>query len=182
MNNRRFLLASIGLGVLSLMVNACTVQPLYAPSANTTRSQLAGMVEIEPPSTRLEQDVRETMLFRIGGGDATASSSSSSSFSPSYRVKLSVTGRPTGIFKVRNADGINRTSAGQYTVTADMIIYDAETGAIISTDRRSSFAEFNKTRQEFATERATLDASKRAARELGEMLYTVLASRIARNS
>lgn len=175
MNNRRFLLASIGLGVLSLMVNACTVQPLYAPSANTARSQLAGMVEIEPPSTRLEQDVRETMLFRIGGGDATASA-------PSYRVKLSVKGRPTGIFKVRNADGINRTSAGQYTVTADMIIYDAETGAIISTDRRSSFAEFNKTRQEFATERATLDASKRAARELGEMLYTVLASRIARNS
>lgn len=161
-------IAILALAAGLAVVTACTVRPLYGTGGVAADSSDTGLslIEVAPVETRQALQVRNHLIFLLGGGAGQPAN-------PAYRLQLGVSSVTTGAAKVQIAND-NEPSAGTVTMTSAYILTDAGSGDIVASGKRIASASFDRFRQEYANLRAERDAEDRAARELAEMLRLAL--------
>jgi LPS-assembly lipoprotein len=135
-----------------LFLSACTVQPVYGPTASgASVTQTLRAIAIEPVDTRVAQVVRNRLVFYFTGGGEAAN--------PQYRMTLRVTSSETAL-------GISREgSAPVYSVsvTASYAVYKIGSDEIVLRETARGTASYDRYSQNFANIRAKRDAENRAA-------------------
>ena len=161
------------------LVSACTVRPLYSSAPLVAGSQVGASAElasiaIKPVKTRYAQQVRNNLIFALAGGAGEPAS-------PAYTLDLGVTELVESAAVVQIQTDEDEPTAGTVTLTANYVLTDAKTGAVIATGKRSIPSSFDKPTQEFASYRAQIDAENRAARELAEIVSLSVAQDLVRH-
>jgi len=156
----------------AMLAAACSVQPLHGSRGAADGLGDLGAIEIAEVHSRHALEVRNHLIFLLGGGAGQPGA-------PAYHLDLDVDSRvsETAIVQI-GAD--NEPSAGTVIRGASYRLRDAISSEVIASGRRTASASFDRTRQEFANQRAVRDAENRAARELAEMLRLALAQNLAR--
>lgn len=167
---RRSYPRSIGVAaiLLGFLLSACTVQPLYGPTASGTElnSELAA-ISVLPADDRLSQIARNELMFAFNGGR-----------DPAFPVYvLSVTASSEG-------SGLNITAPGNIAssivrVTLRYTLLDAATGDVIDNGAVTAETRYQRSNQAFANLRSREDAEERAAIAAAEMARLRIASAIA---
>lgn len=170
-------LAGFAAIVMLSAVTACTVTPLYqSQTAQTgfaaqTADKLA-LISIEEVNTRQAQQVRNHLIFLLGGGAGQPAN-------PDYVLTLSVASGETGVATVQlPTENDGRPSAGALVVSGSYTLKDVRSQKVIGTGSRSVTAAFDRPRQEYAVYRARRDAEDRAAREVAEFLRLSIAQKL----
>lgn len=130
---------------------ACTVQPLYGPTPTGEAVTTAlDRISIDPVDTRIAQEVRNRLLFVLGGGRQEAAH---------YRMKLTVTAAESalGVTPVETAPTYSITVSATYEVRS------LATDQIVLRGTSRGTASFDRITQVYANTRAKLDAENRAA-------------------
>jgi LPS-assembly lipoprotein len=154
----RILAAVVGLGLLA----GCQTQPLYGTMAGQSQS-----ITISPADSRIEQVVRNELVLGFGGEQQDGA----------YRLNLSVTSSVTGLLP----GGLdNEFSAARTTVTATYVLKSASTGETVKSGSRLVDAQLDLPSQNFAQERAKLEAEDRAARQVAALVRADIAAALAR--
>ena len=161
-NPRRILVAGLS---LLLLASSCTVQPLHSTNSAATSSRAA--VAINPVDTRLEQQVRNRLIFLLNGGDAEPTETR-------FVATLSVKSKSVGLLKVQRSDDESDTTASSLTVTGTLKLIDTDDENLSKTFVRVARVSYDKTTQYFANSRAQIDAEDRAAAELAEELRNLV--------
>lgn len=160
---------AIGAGLLSLsLVTGCQIRPLYSEASGTAAAMQS--VEFSEARSRVEQQVRNALIFHAGGGVGEAEAAK-------YKVTLSVTSSVVGALYDQASD---TPAAGRIVVTGDYNLAYADTGQTIKSGKRTAVALVDFPTQEFAKTRAIRDGENRAARELAEILRAEIASALGR--
>ncbi len=153
---------------MAFALAGCTVQPLYGPTP-TGRTVTAALdqITIEPVETRIAQEVRNKLLFELGGGRHSA---------PLYTMKLLVTASESalGVTPVQSAPTYSITVAATYEVVS------VATGQIVLRGTSRGIASFDRVNQIYANTRAKLDAENRAAADAATDVRIRLAAAAAK--
>ncbi len=168
MSSSRQALRGLGLASLvaaaALSLSACQVRPLYGNMGGANRS-----VTISEADTRVEQVVRNDLVFAFGGGSGEPAN-------PSYRMDLDVSVLKQGVL----AAGVNdEFTAARVVVIGKYAMTDVATGETLFTGERRAVAAVDNPDQEYANVRATRDAEDRAAREAAAFLNADIAGKFA---
>lgn len=164
---RRFAPVATMAAVAALFLSACTVQPVYGPTANSSVAQTLRSITIDPVDTRVAQQVRNKLIFYLTGGGEVAD--------PQYRMNLRVTTSETAL-------GINREgSAPVYSisVTASYTIYQFGSDEIVLRETARGTASYDRSNQNFANIRALRDAENRAAEQVADEIRIRVAAATA---
>lgn len=172
-------IALCGLVASVALVSACTVRPLYSSAPLTTGLQVGAAAElasisVKPVGTRYAQQVRNNLIFALGQGAGEPAS-------PVYSLDLGVSELVESAALVQVQTDEDEPTAGTVTLTANYVLTDARTGAVIATGKRSVPSSFDRPRQEFASYRAQIDAENRAARELADLLRLSIAQDLVKH-
>ncbi len=152
--------------VLALIVAGCQVHPLYSEQGITAAS--AQTIGFAQATNRIEQTVRNRLIFLLSGGAGEAPS-------PRYIVKLVVGGSATTyLLSTASAE----TYPGRLVMEGSYTVTDTVTQEIIHQGRQSLVALRDFTRQQFANIRATRDAENRAANEMAERIRAEIVTRL----
>lgn len=146
----------------------CQVRPLYSTGSGTDTKLAA--VGISEADTRVEQQVRNDLVFLFAGGAGEPQSAL-------YNLELNVSVRNIGVLDDVTTD---ITRAGRIVVSADYNLTKADSGETLASGKRSSVALVDFPVQEFAKLRAVRDGENRAARELAELIRADVASALGR--
>lgn len=153
---------------IAVFVSACTVQPVYGPSAGGgTVSQTLRSISIEPVDTRVGQVVRNKLMFYLTGGGEVAD--------PQYRMRLRVTSSETAL-------GITREgSAPVYSVSvkASYTLYRIGSDEVVLRETARGTASYDRYSQNFANIRALRDAENRAAAQAADEIRIRIAAATA---
>lgn len=149
-------------------VAGCQVRPLYSTPAMVD-GKLAS-IEISDATSRVEQQVRNELVFLLGGGAGEPENAA-------YRLELHVVSSTLGVLNDVSTDTMR---AGRILVSADYNLARAETGETVASGKRSASAMVDFPAQEFAKLRAIRDAQNRAAREAAEFVRADVAAALAR--
>ncbi len=156
-------------GVVMLTALAgCQVRPLYSDAAGT--SAALASIEISDADERVEQEVRNALIFLVAGGQGEPAN-------PQYHLALNVTTRAMGVLYDQARD---RAGAGRIVVKADYNLSRAGTGETIKSGNRTAVALVDFPVQEFAKVRAVRDGENRAAKELAELIRADIAAALSR--
>lgn len=155
------------LGLLCLPVG-CQVRPLYSSSG--AEAQALSSISFSPANSRVEQEVRNALIFLTSGGAGEPAS-------PVFHVDLTVTSEVQGVLFNQSTDV---STAGRVTVKADFNLTEVATGRTVRSASRTSIALVDFPTQEFAKLRSIRDAETRASRELAEIIRADLASSLSR--
>ena len=150
------------------MLAGCQVRPLYSTPSGT-EGKLAS-VSISEARSRVEQQVRNDLIFLFAGGAGEAQNGV-------YHLEMNVTVKTVGVLNDVKTD---TSRSGRVTVTADYNLAKAESGETLASGKRSAVAMVDFPAQEFAKLRAIRDAENRGARELAELIRADVASALAR--
>jgi LPS-assembly lipoprotein len=161
------------------LVSACTVRPLYSNQPLSPGSQVGAAAElasisIKPVKTRYAQQVRNNLIFAFGQGSGEPASAA-------YSLDLGVTELVESAAIVQVQTEEDEPTAGTVTLTANYVLRDNATGAVIALGKRSIPSSFDRPRQEYAAYRAQIDAENRAARELADLLRLAIAQDLTRH-
>ena len=172
-------MALFGLIASMALVSACTVRPLYSsaplnPGSQVTPTAELASIAIKPVKTRYAQQVRNNLVFGLGGGQGEPAS-------PVYSLDLGVTELVESAAIVQVATDEDEPTSGSVTLTAAYTLTDAKTGEKISSGRRAISSSFDRPRQEYASYRAQIDAENRAASELAEVLHLAIAQDLVKH-
>lgn len=146
----------------------CQVRPLYSTESGT-EGKLAS-VSISEADDRVEQQVRNDLIFLFSGGAGETQSAA-------YHLEMDVSVKTVGVLNDVTTD-IDR--AGRVIVTADYNLTKSDSGETITSGKRSAVAVVDFSPQEFAKLRAKRDAENRGARELAELIRADVATALAR--
>ncbi len=158
--------------LVAAALTACTVQPLYAPTAaGTSVVASIGSIYIEDADTRLAQEVRNKLIFNLNGGAGQPDN-------PAYRMRLIVTAAETalGVTTFETAPAYSITVAATYEITL------AATGKIVLRSTARSTASFDRVNQVYANTRARLDAENRAAALVADEIRIRLSAAAAKGT
>ncbi|MBD9653039.1 LPS-assembly lipoprotein [Ensifer sp. KUDG1] len=156
-------------GVLMLTALAgCQVRPLYSDPVGTSTALAA--IEISEANDRVEQEVRNALIFLAAGGQGEPAN-------PQYHLALTVTHRSMGVLYDQAKD---RAGAGRIVVKADYNLTKIGTGETIKSGNRTAVALVDFPVQEFAKVRAVRDGENRAAKELAELIRADIAAALSR--
>ena len=172
MMNRRVALRALGAGGLAVVGAAlagCQARPLYADRSingggSLTESALAS-IQIDPPSDRVTQLVRNELVFRFG----------SSGSASTYRLTL----RASRGLTTLGVSGTGATFARTLRVTATYQLFRLGEVEPLTQNTVIANAGFEEVQQEFANERVLIDAEQRAAREVAAIIDAQLAAFLA---
>lgn len=158
--------------LLTLGLGGCQFQPLYSSSSGTTGPENTALSSfyVAEVNTREAQQVRNHLIFLLSGG--------SSPVNPTHEVRLRVSSSVRTLaaaVKNVNTNQLGNT-AGSVTVTGSYEVYDKAKQEVIFRGTRESSASYDKTSQNFATQRAERDAANRAARSLAEQIRLAIAA------
>ncbi|MGE6785050.1 hypothetical protein ACQKGL_21275 [Ensifer adhaerens] len=156
-------------GVLLLTALAgCQVRPLYSDAVGTSTALAA--IEISEADDRVEQEVRNALIFLAAGGQGEP-------VNPQYHLALNVTHRSMGVLYDQAKD---RAGAGRIVVKADYNLTKIGTGETVKSGNRTAVALVDFPVQEFAKVRAVRDGENRAAKELAELIRADIAAALSR--
>ena len=164
--------------LLLLAVAGCTVRPLYGDvtaSTGTGRAasaQSLASVAIGPVEDRVGQEVRNHLIFLLGGGAGQPAN-------PEYTLNLRASARKASAAAIQVGTTDLEPTSAVVTVRASYTLVDAQ-GTVVSAGTRSAQAAYDVSRQSFAALRAERDAQNRAARELAEQLRAAIAQDMER--
>jgi LPS-assembly lipoprotein len=158
--------ALAGVVVIGLLAG-CQVRPLY--STDSGMEATLASVSISEADDRVEQQVRNALIFLLAGGAGEPASAA-------YHLEINVAVRNVGVLIDTVAD-VPR--AGRIIVAADYNLTRVESGETIRSGKRSTVATVDFPIQEFAKLRAVRDAENRAARELAELIRADIASALS---
>jgi len=156
-------------GLLMATLASCQVRPLYETVEPGTVRPLAS-IAIDPADDRVEQEVRNNLIFLASGGAGEAKNAA-------YQLDLNVSVRNIGVLLEKSSD---TARAGRIVVSASYSLSRTGTGEVVASGNRSVVALVDFSSQEYARIRATSDAEDRGARELAEIIYADLASNLER--
>ena len=159
MLSRKVFVRGAALAVLGVGLASCGFQPVYQGGAAASVGADLRAVEISDPATRLEQAVRNELVFLFTGGDAPAPAR--------YRMQLGVS---SGVSNLVIEQATGRPTASSLDLTAVVAVTEIATGAEVLTETFRASASFEQSTQRFANERAKLDAGQRAARDVAERI------------
>jgi LPS-assembly lipoprotein len=162
--------AAVALAAL-VALGGCTIQPLYgtAPSGQAVATTIA-RIGISPVTDRVSQRVRNALIFKLDGGTEPSN--------PAYTMTLNVTSAQTAL----GVTPIESAPSYSLTVSATYEIKSVATGKIVLRDTSRGSASYNRTMQEYANQRAELDAENRAAEVAAEDIRLRLAVAAARGT
>ncbi len=158
--------------IAAMALAACTVQPLYAPTAaGTSVAAALGDIYIQPVNDRVSQEVRNQLIFALNGGSGQPSNAK-------YNMRLIVSSNANalGVNPISKAPAYSMHVDATYEVRSvadDKIVYRA-------TSRQS--ASYDIVNQSFANERAKLDAENRAAALVADDIRIRLAAVAAKGT
>ncbi|MFD0916725.1 hypothetical protein ACFQ14_09925 [Pseudahrensia aquimaris] len=176
---RRWISASVlSLAALTAL-SGCTVEPLNArttPAAAKSDAEVSSVrqalraTEVSAARERVEQQVRNALLFSMNGGNP---------IEPSlYRVQLAVRSADSG---VAVEAGVAAATAAQVSVIVSYTITEKSTNRTLASGTRTALSAYNRTPQKFANQRAARDAENRAAKDVAEQIRLVVAQTVAGN-
>jgi len=155
--------------IAGLTLGGCNVRPMYGtlPGGGTAMDELRA-IDIEAADDRVEQVVRNELIFAFtGGGEAAA---------PRYRLRLFLT-------KLEADLGVEKFSdvpaAYLMRLSANFVLLDAASGKTLLTGKSFANASYDFSTQRFANVRAERDAEDRAARVIADDIRTRIASYFA---
>lgn len=154
---------------LLFLASGCTVQPLHS-TGNPTAAAISD-VAIESVDTRLEQQVRNRLIFLFYGGAAEP-------LNARFTGKLDVQSQTIGLLNVQRSSNDSDTTATSLKVTGTLELTDTSQNGTSKKFVRVARVSFDKTTQFFANSRALIDAEDRAAAELAEELRNLVAAYI----
>ncbi|WP_105440036.1 hypothetical protein [Neorhizobium sp. T25_13] len=170
---RRFGFIS-GLVMLTVLAG-CQVRPLYS-EASGTGERLAS-VGFEQPHTRLDQVVRNHLVFLTSGG-------AGESTRPAYDVKLVTKSTASTIIDDEDDDdNVSPTGVpvpGRVQVEGTYTISRVSDGQVLKSGKRQVVSLIDISGQGYARLRAVRDAENRAARELAEFIRAEIAIALSR--
>ena len=162
--------------IAALLLAGCQVKPLYGDSASTASGAVGDatvraalrQIDVAEPRDRKEQVFRNALLFNLQGGGGAGETN----YRLTYRLQIreqqialeTFTGTPTS-YQVQ----------GQLSY----LLEDADTGDVLMTDRVSAVASYDRSSQNFANLRASLDGEKRVGNELARLVEIRLSSYFA---
>ena len=154
------------LAVVLAVLPACTARPLYGGAAANVSAlapdgrlaALRGRIAISENNTRTDQVVRNALLFRLNQGARVTQ--------PLYEVRLAVSGAETGI--AVEPGGVQTSSL--YRLNGGYQLVRLSDGEVISAATRNSTVPFDRTSQQFQSQRALLNARQQAADDLAAKL------------
>ena len=156
------LLAALGL-------SACTVRPLYAPTATEAGPQAdLPAIAVDVPVSREEQAFRNALLFALRGGGAGAA--------PRYGLSYRLTVGEQEILVERDTGTPN---AYQLTGSVSFLLKENATGASLFGAHVNAIDSYTRSSQNFANIRARRDAEDRLAKALAELTSARLAAYFA---
>jgi len=154
----RALAVIFGLGLLA----GCQAQPLYGSMGGATRS-----IAVSEADSRVEQVVRNQLVLGFGGEQQNSA----------YRLDINVTSSVAGLLP----GGLdNEFSAARTTVTATYTLKSESTGETVTSGSRFADAQLDLPSQNFAQERAKLEAENRAARQVAALVSADITAALAR--
>lgn len=166
--SRRVALA-VGLAGLTLLAG-CQVRPLYS-QAGGVGPKLAS-VEFADPKSRIEQVVRNNLVFLATGG-------AGDTVHPLYDVKLSATSTASSILDLTSDDDTvlvsNTPVAGRVELSVTYTLTRISDSKVLKTATRVVTALIDVPGQSYAKKRAIRDAENRAARESAEFIRSEIA-------
>ncbi|HTO31460.1 MAG TPA: LPS assembly lipoprotein LptE [Pararhizobium sp.] len=160
-------LAILGTGVA---IAGCQVRPLYSEGSTGKPALALASIEISDADDRVEQDVRNALIFLTSGGAGEPTN-------PVYHMALNVTSTANGVLYDQESD---TAGAARVVVRADYNLTQTATGETVRSGNRSAVALVDFSKQEFAKLRALRDAEKRAAKELAEIIRADIAAALGR--
>ncbi len=173
--DRSFRRIGFVLGLASLVILAgCQVRPLYSQAGGTGERLEA--VSFSPPTNRVDQVVRNHLIFLTNGGKGETSR-------PAYDVKLSATSSVSSIIDDEDDDNVSISGIplpGRVLVEAVYTLTRLSDGKVLKSAKREIVALIDVPGQGFAKLRAVRDAENRAARELAEFILAEIAITLAR--
>ncbi|HXV29959.1 MAG TPA: hypothetical protein VD840_06485 [Sinorhizobium sp.] len=164
---------SIGAFASALLLTAlagCQVRPLYSEGSTGATSAALASIEISEADSRVEQEVRNALIFLTSGGQGEPSN-------PQYHLALEVSRKTMGVLYDQASD---RAAAGRIVVKADYNLTKTATGETVKSGNRLAVALVDFPRQDFAKIRAVRDGENRAAKELAEIIRADIAAALGR--
>jgi len=161
-------LAGLAAATAALLLAACTVQPLYAPSpTGTAVTAKFSQIAIDPVDTRVAQVVRNKLIFDLDGGSEPTGAA--------YRMQLNVTSAESalGVTAIETAPSYSLTVSATYQVTS------LTTGQIVLRGTSRGTASYDRITQQYANTRAEIDAETRAATQAADDIRIHLAAAAA---
>ena len=171
--------AAVAFSLVALVgLSACQVRPLYSDvspnAAGVSAPAALKSVAVVEAKTRYGQEVRNQMIFRLGGGAGEAAS-------PTYSLDLGVTKQVISSASIQiDAGQTGQPTAGGVVLTSLYSLKESATGTVVSSGKRTVTASFDRPTQQFASLRAQRDAENRAARELAELVYLAVAAELSK--
>lgn len=159
---------SAAAALLALALAGCQVRPLYldaAPGGSFSPVEDLRSIVIDPPSDRLEQVLRNELIFLFRGDGGAAES-------PQYGLRTIVSASTDPVAVELEED---LPTAVLVTLNGTFILTELATDDTLLTGSSIATASYDFSSQRFANVRAEKDAMERAAREMAENI----ASRIA---
>lgn len=149
------------------LLAGCTAGPLYgAPDAlrvaapGGAETSLRGRIAVAPAGDRTTQIVRNALIFQLNGGERPVN--------PLYQVRLAVSGVASG---VSIQTGTGAPTASIYNMVASYQVVRVSDQKVVASGRRTSLTPFDQAStagipQQFAAERALLDARQQAGEDV----------------
>lgn len=164
---RRVGLAAFLCAMMSL--TSCQVRPLYSEASGVVGKLKA--VEFSQATTRIEQEVRNRLIFLASGG---AGEPVKADYTVEIRARSDVNDT---LILARDSDD---SRAGRVTVSVDYTLRANSDGHVIKAGNRYSTALVDFSEQQFARQRAIRDAENRASRATAELVGADIAAALGR--
>lgn len=160
-------------GIVTILVStaflsACQVRPLYSESTGVT--QKLGAVGFSAADTRVGQVVRNHLIFMASRGAGEVEK-------PDYMVDMRVSSAVADTLLVQSSD---TSRAGRATVTVSYTLRSIKDDKVIKAGSRFATSLVDFPNQEFAKQRAILDAENRAAEQAAEFVGADIAAALSR--
>lgn len=153
-------IAAIAFG--TALLAGCQAQPLYGNLSGESRSVTVSRVD-----SRVEQVIRNDLVLGFGGEQPAGA----------YTLEITATSTVTGILP----GGLdNEFSAARATVSANYVLKASKSGDTIKRGTRSANAQLDLPSQNFANERAKLNAETRAARAVAALVLADVSAALPR--
>lgn len=163
-NKTQFVTLALAVMMASSLLGGCQVRPLYGENGADLRA-----IEIKPATTRVEQTVRNELVFKFGDGSGEPGNAE-------YTLELRVQGS-TGNVLAAGTD--NDFTAARTTVSGSYSLVSNADNKVILSGARSATALLDLPSQNYARLRATRDGEDRAARSLAAMIHADIAAKLA---
>jgi LPS-assembly lipoprotein len=168
-SSRSALAATLALAAL-IALGGCTVRPLYAttPAGETGPQSDLPAIDVQTPTTRVEQVFRNNLLFGLtGGADAPDAR---------YGLVYRMTVRSQEVVIER---GSGNPNLYQLTGGVSFLLKDVATGESLFGASVTSLDTYTRSSQNFANIRALRDAEDRLAKALALLTQARLAAYFA---